>query len=99
KNEYKKAYDIQKLKEQVQEELYGTNNLKSIQEAISREQKRADELRQRQDAYENKLKQYAFIAGLFILLTAALLLYRNNRLKQKSNISLNKQKQKLQSTL
>ncbi|NMH26588.1 ATP-binding protein [Flavobacterium silvaticum] len=99
KGDFKKAFEIQKLKEQTQEELYGTNNIKSIQEAISREQKRADELRQSQISYENRIRQYALIFGLSVMLIVALLLLRNNRQKHKSNTRLSEQKQKLQTAL
>ncbi|RZJ65458.1 MAG: tetratricopeptide repeat protein, partial [Flavobacterium sp.] len=99
KADYKQAYHIQKLKEKTQEELFGTNNIKSIQEAISREQKRADELRQNQIGYQTQLRQYAFIAGLAVLLVVALLLFKNNLQKQKSNKQLGEQKQKLEVTL
>ena len=63
-----------------------------------------DELRRREIInaevqYKNRLKTYGFIAGLIIALIIATILWRNNQQKQKVNLLLKLQKEKVENTL
>jgi len=61
-------------------------NLNSIQNlAAFDEEERQYELNTRQAAYQDRVKQYALLAGIVVFLLIAFFLYRNNRQKQKVN--------------
>jgi len=48
-----------------------------------------------QAAYQNRVKQYALLAGLTVFLLIAFFLYRNNKQKQKANALLRQQKEEI----
>jgi signal transduction histidine kinase len=62
-------------------------HLMNFNEQILQQEKKAAE-----QQYRSNLKMYALAGGLFILLMIASFLYRNNRIKQKANILLQRQK-------
>jgi signal transduction histidine kinase len=49
--------------------------------------------------YQNKLKLYVLFTIIFVFILLTVILYKNNRQKQKSNIALQQQKEKVESTL
>jgi two-component system, NtrC family, sensor kinase len=51
------------------------------------------------EKYQNQVRIYALVAALTIFLLVAFILYRNNRQKQKANLLLERQKQKVETTL
>ncbi len=74
-------------------------NLNTIQNLAAFDaEERQYELDIKQAAYQNRLKQYALLAGLSVFLLIAFFLYRNNRQKQKANIVLEKTLTALKST-
>ena len=99
KNDYKQAYEYQELMIKTKESLYGAGNIQAMQNMIADDEARQKEVEAQRVAYQNKLRQYAFLAGLGVLLAIAFLLYRNNRQKHKANILLNEQKEKVEQTL
>ncbi len=94
-----KAHYHLKEAQLINEELYGPKQIQALQKIVLEEQELQRKLEADQIAYQNRLKQYAFLAGLGVLLLIAFLLYRNNRQKHKANILLNEQKQKVEETL
>jgi signal transduction histidine kinase len=76
---YRKVYDS------TNDILYGPEKVRSLQKTISEEQERQRKVAAESLAYQNRLKQYGFLAGLTIVLLIAFILYRNNRQKQKAN--------------
>jgi signal transduction histidine kinase len=90
---YRKVYDS------ANEELYGRRKVQDLQKILSDEQERQRENELQKIAYENKIRQYSLLAGLGVFLIIAFLLYRNNRHKQKANIVLQQQKEKVEITL
>jgi signal transduction histidine kinase len=52
---------------------------------VTQEEEHQKEIMAAKSKYQNQFRQYALIAGLGILLLIALILYRNNRQKQKTN--------------
>ena len=95
----RKAYAYQKIALTTNEEINGLKKIESLQKTITDELLRQRELEAERVAYQSQLKQYALLAGLVILLLIGFLLYRNNRQKQKANILLNEQKEKVEQTL
>mgnify|MGYP003345341682 CR=1 FL=1 len=56
-----------------------------------------EETKEAEIKYRNRVNSYFFVAGIVIVLLIALFLYRNNRIKQKTNLVLHEQKQKVES--
>ncbi|MEO6612510.1 MAG: hypothetical protein ABIT05_13875, partial [Chitinophagaceae bacterium] len=73
--------------------------LKAFQNIGFNEQLRARELEKEKAKSRERVKMYSLLAGLGVLLVIGLLLYRNNRHKQKANIILQQQNEKIASTL
>jgi len=65
--------------------LYGVQKVQQLQSATMKEQERQNELEAAQLAYQNKMRQWALLAGGGMFLIIAVILFRNNRQKQKTN--------------
>jgi len=74
-----------KIANTYKDSLFSTGNIQTIQALVDKEEEHQKEIEAAKTKYQDQLKQYAFIAGLGILLLVALILYRNNRQKQKAN--------------
>jgi two-component system, NtrC family, sensor kinase len=74
-------------------------NMSGFQRVLLEEQQRLQNIEQEKMAYQSKIRTYLLLAGLSIFLLIALILYRNNRRKQKANQLLHKQKIEIQNTL
>jgi signal transduction histidine kinase len=81
---------------QLNNELYGSKKVQELQKTLAAEQARQRLEEEVSLTREYKLKQYGFLAGLFFLVLVAFLLYRNNRLKHKDNLLLQKQKEEVE---
>jgi signal transduction histidine kinase len=79
--------------------LYGVANIQTIQNLISHEEDKQKELEDARVSYRNSLKLYGLLTGMAVLLIIALILYRNMKHKQKANLLLQQQKEKLEATL
>ncbi len=74
-------------------------NLSDFQKEAFKEQERLQQLEEEKIESKNKLRNYALLSVLGIFLIVGFFLYRNNRQKQKANIVLQEQKEKVESTL
>ena len=81
---YRKKYDA------VYNKMYGQHEVLALQKTLVEQQEKERQVAEERKANENRLKQFAFMGGLSILLLVALFLYRNNRQKQKANKILGK---------
>ncbi len=63
-------------------------NLANFQSLLLSEASRLRELEKQQIETQSKIRTYSFLAGLAVLSIIGLILYRNNRQKQKANIVL-----------
>ncbi len=81
----KEALHYYKIAADAKEGLYGAGNIQAIQTMVAKEEERQKEIEASKVAYQNQLKQYAFLTGSGILLLIAFILYRNNKQKQKAN--------------
>jgi signal transduction histidine kinase len=95
----KEALRYDKIAAAAKDSLFGAGNITTIQEIINRENERQKEADAADAAYRNRLKQYGLLAGLAVVFLIAILLYRNNRHKQKANLLLQQQKKKVETTL
>ena len=99
KTDLKEALNYRKIYEDVIAELYGPNKVVSLQKTLLEEQERQRKVEADRLAYQNRVKQYAFLAGFAMLLLIAFLLYRNNQKEKKARLLLHQQKEEIQSTL
>jgi len=74
-----------KIANAYKDSLFGAGNIQAIQILVTQEEEHQKEIAAAKNKYQNQLKQYALFAGLAILLLVALILYRNNRQKQRTN--------------
>jgi signal transduction histidine kinase len=79
------ALHYYKIAAAAKDSLFGAGNIQTIQTLIKKEEARQKEIELEKTAYQNRLKQYALLAGLGVFLMVTLILYRNNRQKQKAN--------------
>ncbi len=73
-------------------------SLTEFQNQTFAEQLKTENLEKERMAYQNKVRTYAMVGGLFVLLLIGLLLYRNNIQKQKANKVLETTLSNLKST-
>lgn len=81
----KEALRYLKIANVYKESLFGANNINAVQTLVAQEEEHQKEIETNRVNYQNRLKLYALIAGFGILFLVALILYRNNRQKQKAN--------------
>ena len=94
----KKALYYRKMYDSLNNTLYGAEAVKKLQKILTNEQQLQRNKEAAQVAYKSRMKQYALLSGLAILLIAGFFLYRNNRQKQKANAVLEKTLSDLKST-
>ncbi len=95
----KEALHFWKVYNSVNEKMYGAQKVQDLQKTLAEEQHRQQKIQEDQIKKENRLKQYGFIAGMAILFLIAFILYRNNQHRKKANVTLQLQKEKVESTL
>jgi len=94
----KEALKYLKLANTYKERLFGTNNIYSVQALVKQYEEHQKEIEVNRVSYQNKLKLYALLAGLGLLLLIALIQYQNNRQKKKANKVLENTLANLKST-
>jgi signal transduction histidine kinase len=94
-----KALNYLKEYNAVRESLYGTKNMQAMQNLVVAEAQRQQEIIEVEKAYQNKIKMYALLGGLIVLLLVAVMFYRNSVNQKKSRILLQQQKNELEQSL
>jgi len=79
------AFHYLKLAMTVNDQLFGSKKVKEVQKILSAEQQRRREIELKRIARQTQLKEYAFLAGLAVLLFIAFILYRHNEQRKKAN--------------
>jgi two-component system, NtrC family, sensor kinase len=87
-----------KIASTAKDSLFGAGNIKTIQTLISNEEANQKEIESAKVAYENQMKQYGLLVGLGAFSIIAVILYRSNRQKQKTNKVLESTLANLKST-
>ncbi|MEP6595644.1 MAG: ATP-binding protein [Ginsengibacter sp.] len=87
-----------KIANSAKDSLYSTEKVQAIEAINFDEQERHREIEAANVAYQNKLKQYALLAGLGVFLVVALILFRSNRQKQSANTKVEKAYAELKAT-
>ncbi len=73
--------------------------LREYQLMVFNEQLRLQQLEKEKIETKSKVRTFALLAGIVVVMIIAFLLYRNNRNRQKANVVLEKQKEELQTAL
>src|SRR5688572_15104069 len=81
----KEAVKYYQIASAAKDSLYGVQKVQQLQSATMKEQERQTEMEAARIAYLNKMRQWGLLAGIGAFLVIALILYRNNRQKQKTN--------------
>jgi two-component system NtrC family sensor kinase len=98
KNNIDSAYKYQSMALAAKDRLNNAEKAKQFQNIGFTEQLRVQQLEEEKIAVQNKVRIYAMLAGLGVVLLIALILYRNNRQKQKANKVLESTLTNLKST-
>jgi signal transduction histidine kinase len=100
--DYKKAFEYQLRYNNLKDSL---DQLRSVKEVVSMEMEKQIELQraafddeQAKTSLRNRIRIYAFIAGLAALLAVALILWKNNQRKQKDKVKIEQAYNELKST-
>ena len=100
--DYKKAFEYQLKYNNLKDSL---DQLRSVKEVVSMEMEKQIDLQraafdeeQAKTALRNRIRIYAFIAGLAALLAVALILWKNNQRKQKDKVKIEQAYNELKST-
>ena len=86
----KEAVAYYQLASSTKDSLYGVQKVLQLQSATIKEQERLAEKEASRLTYQNKVKQWSLLGGVAIFLIIALILYRNNQQKRKTNLILEK---------
>ncbi len=97
-NNINESHKYLKLAMAINNELFGPQKVYELQKTLAEQQQQQVEAEKQQTAYKNKTRQTALVAGMAIILIIALILYRNNRQKQKANKVLQSTLSNLRST-
>jgi two-component system NtrC family sensor kinase len=97
-NQIDSAYYYSRMEATINSQIFSQENKNKVQALVFNNQLRGIEEENKAAAYQNKVKQYALIGGLCTALLIALILFYNNRQKQKGNKVLEKTLANLQST-
>ena len=97
------AYNYLQLSVSLKDSLYNTDKVRQFQTLTFNEAARRQQLEQQskeaQQQYQTKIKMYGLISIITGFIILALVLYRNNKQKQKANALLHKQKKEIETTL
>ena len=103
KQEPDSAYKYLQLSVQLKDSLFNADKQKQLQSLTftesMRQQQEAQKEREAKQKYETRMKMYGLIGGILVLLLFAIILFRNNKQKQRSNTILQGQKKDIENTL
>ena len=84
----KEAVKYYQIASASKDSLYGVQKVLKLQSSTMKEQERLADEEAARIAYQNKIRQRTLVGGVAAFLGIALILYRNNRQKQKANKTL-----------
>jgi two-component system, NtrC family, sensor kinase len=99
KNKLDSAYYYQDISMSMRDSLFGIDKFQRLQLLAINEQQRQQKIMQQQERYKNKIRLYVSLAAIAVFLFVAIILFRNNRAKQKANALLQSQKVEIQKAL
>ncbi|KAB7729286.1 tetratricopeptide repeat protein [Rudanella paleaurantiibacter] len=84
-----------KLASATKDSLVNEEKVKNFQNIEFNERMRQEDAQRLEEAYRTRITMYALVGGIVVLVLIALILYRNNRHKQKANGLLQKQRDEI----
>ena len=93
------AFTYQEIMIAANDSMHSLEKINKVHVISFAEQQRLEESERQKREFQDKIKQYILVSSLAVFLFIAILLYRNNRQKQKANSLLQLQKQEIQHTL
>ena len=95
-NDYKNAFYYQELTQQAKDSLFSQQKTLQVQNLVFNEQQRRQEAKEKETAYQNRVRFYSLLAvlGVFVLI-AAILLFANSQ-RKKANGILKQQNDKIE---
>jgi two-component system, NtrC family, sensor kinase len=87
------------LRVSLNDSLFNKDKTRAIQNMAFNEQMKQQEIEAARMQVQNRVKMNAVFALSGVFLLIGIILYRNNKLKQKANLLLQRQKEKIESTL
>jgi two-component system NtrC family sensor kinase len=90
------AFAYQQLSIDAKDSLFSSQKIMQFQNISFSEQMRQQELKEAEVRYRNRISIYILFGAVASILIIAIILWRNNRLKQSANNLLNKQKQEIE---
>jgi len=94
----RKAFDYHKIAAAAKDSLYSSEKLQALQTLTYNEQERQRNIESAKATYRSQIRQYGLMAGAAVFLLIAIILYRNNLQKQKTNKFLESTLANLKST-
>jgi two-component system, NtrC family, sensor kinase len=98
RNNIDSAFAYQGMALAAKDSLNSAEKVKQFENVGFTEQLRVQQLEEEKIAVQNKIRTYAMLAGSAVVVLIAIILYRNNRQKQKANVVLAKTLSDLKST-
>ena len=95
----KLALQYLKIADAYKDSVFGAANIEAVQTLVAREDQRQKEIEASRVAFQNRLKEYALVAGLLVVLLIAFFLYRNNRKEKKAKQLLQNKNEVIEQTL
>jgi two-component system NtrC family sensor kinase len=92
------AWYYQDIASAMYDSIYGGDNLSNLQLLVLQEQRRNQEIQQAEEQYKNTIKLIGSVSITAIILIASILLFRSNRIKQKTNLVLQQTLNELKAT-
>ncbi len=98
RNKLDSAYYYHEISMEMTDSLFGPEKTHKLQLLAINEQQRQQEIRQEKEKFKNRIKIYVLLVAVGLFLLLAIIFYRNNRQKQKTNKVLEDTLDNLRST-
>ena len=93
------AFRYQEILLAFKDSLFSQDKIKQMQNVTFDEQARQQEIGIQKEKYKNRIKQYTLIAASAVFIIIGLILWKNNRTKQKANALLNRKNKEAENAL
>ncbi|HSU29077.1 MAG TPA: ATP-binding protein [Chitinophagaceae bacterium] len=91
----KEALKYYKISTAARDSLFSFQKLQAVENTRMDEKEKLYEINKAKTAYQNKVRLWLMIGGLAVFLSIILILFRNNKQKQKANALLHRQKKEI----
>lgn len=96
KKQYDSVFKYQDIMVAARDSLFSTKKLYQLQSLTFEEAQRRQDLEKEKEKLRGKIKMYGLLAGLLALAIISAVLFRSNRFKQKTNVLLLNQRNKIE---